>query len=91
MNQLRIFSIISCFIMILFFLIFSFSDISAADETLNQRTADCMNSCISKEKVCQIMTADPRRCEAIFQECVSACKSEENSSSPKDKAIGVPQ
>jgi hypothetical protein len=85
MKQLRIFSIISCFIMIFYVLIFSFSDISIADERLDQRTADCLNSCNDKDRVCYNMTADQRRCDAIYQECVAACKVKDDSSSSSPK------
>ena len=80
MKQLRVFSIISSFFMIFSFLIFLFPGISVADEKEEKRISECMDSCISKEKVCYNMTADPRRCEAIYNECVAACKPEGNTS-----------
>ncbi|MGP8154750.1 MAG: hypothetical protein ACLQBQ_11550 [Smithella sp.] len=81
MKQLRTFSMISCFVMILYFVIFSFSGISLADETQDQLIQKCMDSCYDKEQVCYNMTADPRRCAALYQECVDACKPVEKPSS----------
>jgi hypothetical protein len=80
MKPLRAFSIISCFFVIFSFLIFLFHGISIADEKEEKRISECMDSCISNAKVCYNMTADPRRCEAIYNECVAACKPEGNTS-----------
>ena len=79
MKQLRVFSIISCFFIIFSFLIFLFPGISIADEKEEKRISECMNSCISDEKVCY-NDRDLRRCEAIYNECVAACKPEGNTS-----------
>lgn len=81
MKLLRIFSLISCFIVILYILILSFSDISIAEETSEERIKNCINCCIGKKPVCYNMTADSRRCEAIFEECIATCKSEGSSPS----------
>jgi len=80
MKQLKSFSIILCFFMIFSFLTFSFPGVSIADEKEDKRIGECIDSCISNEKVCYNMTADPRRCEAIYDECVAACKSNGNTS-----------
>jgi hypothetical protein len=81
MKPLRTFSIISCFVMIISFVIYSFPGISVADEAQDKRIQACMDSCYDKEQVCYNMTADPRRCEAIYQECVDVCKQEQKPSS----------
>jgi len=80
MKQLRVFSIMFRFCTIFSFLVFLFPGISIADEKEEKRISECMDSCISNEKVCYNMTADPRRCEAIYNECVAACKPEGNTS-----------
>jgi hypothetical protein len=77
MKQLRIFSLISCFVISLFFLIFSFSNISIAEQT---SVKDCINSCASKKQVCFNINADKRMCEVEFQNCAAACKPEGDSS-----------
>ena len=81
MKQLRIFSIISCFVMISYLLFFSFSGISIASETQGKSLNECVSSCKDKGDVCINMTADSRRCTAVYQECVDACKKESDSSS----------
>ncbi|MFZ1037119.1 MAG: hypothetical protein WAU61_04020 [Smithella sp.] len=81
MKQLRIFSIISCFVMISYLLFFSFSGISIASDTQGKSLDECLSSCKDKGDVCVNMTADSRRCTAVYQECVDACKKESDSSS----------
>jgi hypothetical protein len=76
MKQLRIFSLISCFVMILYFLIFSFSDISMAEETPEARIKNCISCCTGKKQICINIKADLRLCEAVFQECIATCNSE---------------
>ena len=81
MKQLRIFSIISFFFMISYLFIFSFPGISIASETQGKSLNECVSSCKDKGDVCINMTADSRRCTAAYQECVNACKMENDSSS----------
>ena len=81
MKKLRIFSIISCSVMISYLLFFSFSGISIAAETQGKSLNECVSSCKDKGDVCINMTADSRRCTAVYQECVDACKKESDSSS----------
>ena len=81
MKQLRIFSIISCSVMISYLLFFSFSGISIASDTQGKSLNECLSSCKDKGDVCINMTADSRRCTAVYQECVDACKKESDSSS----------
>ena len=76
MKQLRLIFHISCFVLALYFLIFSFSDISIADETLETRIKKCSGCCDKKQTVCYNITADRRLCYAEFLECVATCKSE---------------
>jgi hypothetical protein len=78
MKRLRIFSLISCFVMVLYFLIFSFSDISIAEQTSVQK---CISSCAKKQQACFNINADKRQCEVKFQNCAAACKSEKESPS----------
>ncbi len=80
MKQLRIFSIISCFAMILYLLIFFFSGMSIAGEKEQKLLNECVADCKDKVDICMNMTADPRRCTAIYQECDDNCKSEYESS-----------
>lgn len=81
MKQLRIFSIISYFVMISYLLFFSFSGISIASDTQGKSLDECVSSCKDKVDVCINMTADSRRCTAVYQECADACKKESDSSS----------
>jgi hypothetical protein len=81
MKQLRIFFLISCFVMTLYFLISSFSDISIAEQT---RMQNCITCCTSKEKACFNINADRRLCNVEFQNCVATCNSEGNSPSSGD-------
>ena len=78
MKRLRIFPLISCFVMVLYFLIFSFSDISIAKQTSVQK---CISSCAKKQQACFNINADKRQCEVKFQNCADACKSESDSPS----------
>ena len=86
MKRLRIFSLISCFVMVLYFLIFSFSEISIAEQTSVQ---NCINSCAKKQQVCLNINADKRLCNVEFQKCVTACNSE--SDSPSSTQPSKPQ
>ncbi|HUN54678.1 MAG TPA: hypothetical protein VMU29_05925 [Smithella sp.] len=81
MKPLRVFSIISSFVMISSLLFFTFSGISIASETQGTTLGDCLSSCKNKGDVCINMTADSRRCTAVYQECVDACKKASDSSS----------
>ncbi len=76
MKKNIIFSVILCFAMVCYFLIVSFSGISIAEDTKEKQLKECVDKCNDKGNVCINMTADPRRCEAIVQECVDACKAE---------------
>jgi hypothetical protein len=78
MKRLRIFPLISCFVMVLYFLIFSFSDISIAEQTSVQK---CISSCAKKQQVCFNINADKRQCKVEFKSCADACKSESDSPS----------
>jgi hypothetical protein len=87
MKKLGIFSIISFFVIILYLFIFSLPGISSADETREKRFKECIDSCNNKGQVCINMTADSRRCGAIVQECVDACKSEAESYKPANNQV----
>jgi len=79
MKQLRIFSLISCFVMVLYFLIFSFSYVSGAEETPEAREArikNCISCCTNKQLVCLNLNPDRRLCAAENQNCVATCNSE---------------
>ena len=78
MKRLRIFSLISCFVMVLYFLNSPFSDISIAEQKSVQK---CINNCNEKQQVCFNINADKRQCKVEFQSCVDACNSEEESPS----------
>lgn len=80
MKKLKIFSVFPLLAMSFCFLIFSFSHVWAEENTVEKRFKECVDSCDNKGKVCVNMTADPRRCMAIVQECVDACKAEAESS-----------
>ena len=82
MKQFRIFSAITCFAAVMYFLIFSFSNISAAEQTSFKK---CVNSCAGKRQVCFNINADKRACEVEFKSCVAACKPENDSSSSSNK------
>ncbi len=81
MTQSRIFFLVSCFIVTLYFLIFSFSNISIAEQT---RIENCINCCTSKEQSCFNINPDRRLCDVEFQNCVATCNSEGNSPSSWD-------
>lgn len=81
MKQLRLFFLILCFVLTLYFLIFSFSNTSIADETLETRIKSCISCCESKQTACYHLTADRRLCYAEYLECVDTCKSEGKSPS----------
>ena len=78
MKRLRIFLLISCFVMVLYFLIFSFSDISIAEQ---KSVKDCISNCSQKQQVCLNINADKRICNVEFQNCVDACNKESEPSS----------
>ena len=82
MKRLRIFYFISCFVIVLYFLIFSFSDISIAEQTSEK---NCISDCAKKQQACFNINADKRQCEVKFQNCAAACKSEEESPSTTQK------
>jgi len=78
MKRLRIFSLILCCVMTLYFLIFSFSDISIAEQ---KSVKDCISNCSEKQQVCLNINADKRICNVEFQNCVDACNKESEPSS----------
>ena len=78
MKRLRIFSLILCCVMTLYFLIFSFSDISIAEQ---KSIKDCISDCSKKQQVCSNINADKRICNVEFQNCVDACNKESEPSS----------
>ena len=84
MKRLRIFSLISCFVMVLYFLISPFSDISIAEQTSVQK---CISSCAKKEQACFNINADKRQCEVKFQNCAAACKSEESPQKGSNRSL----
>ena len=79
MRPLRIPHLIPCFVMILFFLIFPFSDISIADKATNELKHEDANMCISccndRRMPCRNFFPDRRVCEAVFQTCLKTCNS----------------
>ena len=79
MKPLRIFSLMSCFVIVLGFLIFSFSYVFGAEETPEAREArikDCVSCCTNKQLVCLNLNPDRRLCAAENQNCVATCNSE---------------
>ena len=78
MKQLRIFSLISCFVIVLYF----FPYISMAEETTNEAAAraarikNCISCCTYKQQVCLNLNPDIRLCNAENQDCVATCNSE---------------
>lgn len=78
MKPLSIFPLMSCFVMIMYFLIFSFSDIAVAEKTSEERIKNCMSCCAGKKQICINIKADLRLCEAVFQTCIATCNSEGN-------------
>ena len=81
MKPLRIFLLISCFVITLYFLIFSFSDISIAAQTRKEK---CISSCDEKQQVCFNINADKRVCAVEFQNCVAPCNSEDDTHDTPD-------
>jgi hypothetical protein len=75
MNRLRMFSIILCCVMALYFLIFSFSDISIAAEQTSVKK--CISNCTQRQQACLNINADQRICNVEFQNCVDACNKKE--------------
>jgi len=76
MKQLSIVSLISCFVMSLYFLIFSFSGISIAEQTSVEK---CISNCVQKQQVCLNMNADSRLCNVEYENCAATCNSESGS------------
>jgi hypothetical protein len=73
MKQSKIFTFISCFIMVLNFLIFSFSSISMAEETPVACLNNCITICTNNQVVCLNLNPDSRLCAAANQNCVAGC------------------
>ncbi len=94
MKQLRIFPLISCCVMTLYFLIFSFSGISIAEQ---KNVKDCTSNCSQNQQVCLNINADKRMCNVEFQNCVNVCNtvsepsSSEQPSTPSPKLSPKPQ
>ena len=84
MKQLRIFSIISCMVMAVYFFIVSFSGISIAEQTSVKK---CLSNCAQKQQVCLNMNADKRLCNVEYENCVATCNSENGSSSSTQPSI----
>jgi hypothetical protein len=80
MKQLRIFPLISCFVISLYFLIFSFSGISIAEQTSIEK---CISNCVQKQQVCLNINADKRLCNVEYEKCAAKCNSESGSSPSK--------
>jgi hypothetical protein len=78
MKRLKIFSLISCFVMALYFLIFSFSDISIAEQTSEQH---CISNCAKEQQACLNINADRRLCNVEYKNCADTCNSESDSRS----------
>ena len=84
MKPLRIFPLVSCCVMALYLLFFSFPGLSLAEQAPDQ---SCISSCESAKQACFNINADRRLCEVDFQDCVDACKkARESSSSPATPA-----
>jgi hypothetical protein len=64
--------------MTLYFLIFSFSEISIAEQ---KSVKNCISNCSKKQQVCLNINADKRICNVEFQGCVDACNKEGEPSS----------
>jgi hypothetical protein len=76
MKQTRIISLISCFAVAVYFLIFCFADSIAQPPEPPERMGKCISCCTYKKDVCYNLNPDRRLCEAEFQNCVATCKSE---------------
>jgi hypothetical protein len=79
MKKQKAFPFISCFVMVLSFLIFSFSYIAMAEETPEAREArikNCISECTKKQLVCLNLNPDRRLCAAEDEKCVDTCHSE---------------
>lgn len=84
MKKMRTFSLISCIVIILHFLILSFSDVSFADEALDAqkvRIKKCISCCDNKYLTCININPDRRLCAAENENCVNMCNSQGASSS----------
>jgi hypothetical protein len=77
MRQLKNIPLISCFVMSLFFLIFSFSGISIAKQSSENK---CIGECVQKQQVCFNMNADKRICNVEYKNCADKCNLESGSS-----------
>jgi hypothetical protein len=72
MKKLRIFSLVSCLLILCSY------GISLADENSAQQ---CINSCDEQLRGCFDTSTDRTMCEAEFQDCTKACEPESDSSS----------
>jgi hypothetical protein len=88
MKQLRIFTLVLCFVLVFYFLTLFFSNLSIAEQTSEQK---CISSCVSKKQACFNINADKRICEVVYQDCIAACKPEDDSSSTETPAKQEPK
>lgn len=72
-------SLMACLAVILCLLLFPFSGISIAKQTVRQK---CVSACNYQQKKCLDANTDKEACEKDYQQCVSGCKSKGASSSP---------
>jgi hypothetical protein len=94
MKKLKTFSSISCFVMVLSFLIFSFSYIAVAKETPetnDARIENCISNCTKQQLACLNLNPDRRLCAAENENCVAACKSEGTSPSSRSESYPSPK
>lgn len=80
MKRLRVFSLISCFVMSVC-LTSSFPGISIADATPKTRMENCISCCSGKYLTCINLNPDRRLCAAEREPCVATCDSEGSSPS----------
>jgi hypothetical protein len=78
MKPWRMFSLILSCVAALYFIIFSFSGISIAEQ---KSVKDCISNCTKKQQVCLNINADKRMCNVEFQNCVDACNTASEPSS----------
>ncbi len=96
MRPIRILHLISCCMMILFLLIFPFSDSFIADEATNEPKHEDANTCITccnaRRMPCRnYFFGDRRMCEALVETCIATCNSEGKSPSEwSDCRDGIP-
>lgn len=82
MKHLKKISPMMFFAAVFYFLVFSFSGISIADQTSPK---NCAKSCEEKKQVCFNLNPDRRLCENDYQNCLDSCKADGGSSSSSQK------